>query len=238
MERNKKKITKTSFIVDIVVKCSQVIASAVTFNAYVTHFKQSPVYADNCGTERVRIEHWTFKMLGKQTELHNAVANEENTNKNKTNTESMEKTRKKQWTREREREGKKEILFNGINLLEMCFCFTAAESKSLYGHHYSAWFITSGLNKRPIHSEQRTIHIPLVRWMRSHRCLCSMWIVRTALLTLAALMHARNDLVSCERHRTINNATNERCKSISHTISIWMNLLASAKCNKCPNMSI
>lgn len=52
-----KKITKTSFIVDIVVKCSQVIASAVTFNAYVTHFKQSPVYADNCGTERVRIEH-------------------------------------------------------------------------------------------------------------------------------------------------------------------------------------
>lgn len=94
----------------------------------------------------------------------------------------------------------------------MCFCFTAAESKSLYGHHYSAWFITSGLNKRPIHSEQRTIHIPLVRWMRSYRCLCSMWIVRTALLTLAALMHARNDLVSCERHRTINNATNERCK--------------------------
>lgn len=143
MEREKttKKVTKTSFIVDIVVKCSQVIASAVTFNAYVTHFKQSPEYTDNCGTERVRIEHWTFKMLGKQTELHNAVATEEHTNKNKTNTESMEKTRKKkQWTTERGRKGKKRFSSMGLIFLRCVFVLLQPNRS-----HYMGITIVPGL---------------------------------------------------------------------------------------------
>lgn len=70
----------------------------------------------------------------------------------------------------------------------------------------------------------------------------SMWLVRHTHTAQHCWplrhLHTQNQFVSCERHRTINNVTNEKVQKNSHTISIWMNLLANAKCNKCPNISI